>query len=201
VILVVCALRAELKYWKRRDGIEISEAGVGPVEAAAATARALALTPYAAVVNAGIGGAFRDRGRVGDAVLVSGDALADLGLEGGAALDLPGGARLVDRQDADPGLLQRCAGLGLQCGTGVTVSTVTTTDVTAERLRARYGADVESMEGFSVLRAAALARVPALQIRGVSNYVGDRSDAEWDFAAGARAVAAALDAVLDRLIA
>jgi futalosine hydrolase len=55
------------------------------------------------------------------------------------------------------------------------------------------------MEGFSVLRAAAVARIPALEVRGVSNYVGDRASAQWDFAAGARAAAIALESVLDRL--
>ena len=77
---------------------------------------------------------------------------------------------------------------------------MTTTDASALRLWERYGADVESMEGFSVLRAAAVARVPALEVRGISNYVGDRARAEWDFAAGARATAAALDAILEALL-
>jgi futalosine hydrolase len=200
LILIVCALRAELRYLKTRAGIEIAEAGVGPVEAAIATASALARDSYAAVVNAGIGGAFRDRAKVGEAVLVTAETLADLGLEGGAALQLPGGAALVDRQTADAALIERCATLGLPQGAGLTVSSVTTTDATAARLAARYGADIESMEGFSVLRAAAVAQVPALEVRGVSNYVGSREHAEWDFAAGARAVGAALDAILERLV-
>jgi futalosine hydrolase len=200
VILVVCALPAELTFLPKRDGIEIAAAGVGPVEAAIATTAALARQRYSAVVNAGIGGAFRERAKVGDAVLVTAETLADFGLEGGAPLELPGGATLVERQAADAGLVERCAPLGLRCGTGITVSSVTTTDATAARLAARYDADIESMEGFSVLRAAAVARVPALQIRGVSNYVGSRAHAEWDFTAGARAAGAALDAILERLV-
>jgi futalosine hydrolase len=201
VILIVCALLPELKYVTRRDGIDIAATGVGPVEAAIATAAALARRPYDAVVNAGIGGAFRDRARVGDAVLVAGETLADLGLEGGRPLELPGGAELVEHQTADAALLQRCSRLGLRTGHGLTVATVTTTDATATRLWERYGADVESMEGFSVLRAAAVARIPALEVRGISNYVGNRAHAQWDFAAGARAAAAALDAVLECLVA
>jgi futalosine hydrolase len=82
---------------------------------------------------------------------------------------------------------------------GLTVAAVTTTDATARRLRTRYEAEVESMEGFSVLRAAAVANVPAIEVRGISNYVGDRAASEWDFAAGARATARALEAVLERI--
>jgi len=201
VILVICALMPELKFVTRRDGVEIAAGGVGPVEAAIATASALARRNYDAVVNAGIAGAFRERARIGEALLVTGESLADLGLEGGGELALPGGATLVERAAADPELLLRCSTLGLRHGTGVTVASVTTTDATAARLSQRYGADLESMEGFSVLRAAAVARVPALEVRGVSNYVGSRARAEWDFVAGARAAAAALDAVLERLVA
>ena len=201
MILVVCALLPELEYTRRREGVEIVAAGVGPVEAAIATTAALARRPYEAVVNAGIAGLFRGCGRVGEALLVTDETLADFGLEGAGRLILPGGATLVEHQSADAVLLERCSALPLRRGRGLTVSTVTTTDATAQRLRDRYSADVESMEGFSVLRAAAVAQVPALEVRGISNYVGDRQQAEWDFAAGARAAAAALDAVLERLVA
>lgn len=199
MILVVCALRGELRYVTSRPDVEIVACGVGPVEAAVATANALSRKPYRAVINAGIGGAFRGAAEVGDALLVATDVLADLGLEGGAPLTLPDGAILIEREDADAGLLARCASLGFGTTDGVTVASVTTTDATAARLHGRYAAGVESMEGFSVFRAAAVARVPALQVRGISNYVGDRDRSAWDFEAGARATAAALDAVLDQL--
>jgi futalosine hydrolase len=195
----VCALRLELQPFERSDAVDILETGVGPVEAAIATATELAKRPYAAVINVGIGGAFRGRAKVGETVLVVADALADLGLEGGAPLTLPGGATLAEREEADPGLVRRLADLDLLRGKGVTVSSVTTTEATARRLRERYDADVESMEGFSVLRAAAVARVPALQIRGVSNYVGPRADGEWDFLAGSQAATGTLECVLEQL--
>jgi futalosine hydrolase len=199
MILVVCALLPELRYFKQRPDVEVFACGVGPVEAALGTARKLALGPYEFVVNAGIAGAFRPHARIGEAVLVALETLADLGLEGGAPLELPGGATLIERERAHAGLLARCADCGLPTATGITVSQVTTTAATAQRLVRRYGAHIESMEGFSVLRAAAVAQVPALEVRGISNYVGDRDQSEWDFAAGARATAVALDAVLDRL--
>jgi futalosine hydrolase len=199
MILVVCALRPELRFVSARSGAEILACGVGPVEAAVATANALARGTYRAVVNAGIGGAFRGSARVGEAVFVRDEALADLGLEGGAPLTLPGDAQLIARIDANADLLRTCAA-GFETVRGLTVAQITTTDATARRLRERYGADVESMEGFSVLRAAAVANVPAIEIRGISNYVGDRASSEWDFDAGARATARALEAALDRLV-
>ena len=199
MILVVCALLQELRTFAPRADVEIFACGVGPVEAAAATARKLSLGRYELVINAGIGGAFRGSARVGEARIVVEEALAGLGLEGGGPFSLPGGATLVDRVAVDTALLQRCAPSAIPNARGVTVAQVTATDATANALRTRYGADVESMEGFAVLRAAALAAVPALEVRGISNYVGDRAEAQWDFGAGARATVSALTTVLDCL--
>ena len=49
---------------------------------------------------------------------------------------------------------------------------------------------VEAMEGFGVLRAAALAGVPAVEVRAISNEIGEDDRARWDIDAGL----AALDA-------
>jgi len=200
MILVVCALRAELRGWTRPAGVELLESGVGPVEAAAQTARALASARYDAVVNAGIAGAFRGRAQLGEALIVAEERLADLGLEQGR-LVLPDGAQLIDRAFASDDLLARLERVACRVGAGVTVFNVTTTDATAARLARGYDADVESMEGFAVLRACEQAGVPGVEIRGISNYVGDRTRSEWDFAAGTRACVAALNATLEALVA
>ncbi len=196
MILVVCALPEELRGFTAPGHVRVLPVGVGPVEAAIATARALARERFEYVVNAGIGGIFRSRGTVGDTFAIATEFLADFGLEGGEPLVLPGGARLADRATADSVLVRRCAELGMHVGVGLTVAQITTTDATAARLHARYGADVESMEGFSVLRAAADAGIPAVEVRGISNVVGDRARGEWNFAAGARATVRALEAIV-----
>ena len=195
----MCALAAELRGYEKPEHVEVLTCGVGPVEAAAETARLLTLGRFSAVVNAGIGGAFRGRAKLGDAIIVNEERLADFGLEGGAPMSLPDGAHLEERVAASPELLARCEGLPYSVGSGLTVTRVTTTDATAARLARTYGADVESMEGFAVLRAASLAGIPALEVRGISNYVGDREQAQWDFRAGSGAVVAALEAIVPRL--
>ncbi len=199
MILVVCALRSELRFYTPHPAVSVLAGGVGPVESAIAVAYELSRVRYAAVVHAGLAGAYRDSARVGDARLVTHDALADLGLEGGGVPSLPEGT-LVDQADADPGLLRRLSDI-VPHASGLTVATITTTEHTGARLRARYAHDVETMEGFAVLRAAAVARIPAVGVRGISNYVGDRATSEWNFSAGAQATANALETVVARLIA
>ena len=201
-ILVVCAVAQELERLAPREDVEVIATGVGPVEAALGTARALAAKHYDAVINAGIAGGFRERCTVGDAVVCSRDDYAELGLEDGSTFPLPGGLALQRSAEAHPSLLEPfLAGLvPVIVGRGVTSAVVTSTTARALVLAHRFRADVESMEGFAVLRAAALAGVPAVEIRGVSNLVGDRASNEWNFRAGAEAAVATTDALLNVLL-
>ena len=58
--------------------------------------------------------------------------------------------------------------------------------------RSAADASVEAMEGFGVLRAAALAGVPALELRAISNMVGEEDRTRWDIpGAGVLGVAGA----------
>ena len=91
----------------------------------------------------------------------------------------------------------RDRGAGLRIGTGITSATITTSDARAAEIAARFATLTESMEGFAVLRAAGAAGVPVLEVRGISNIVGDRATSGWDFRAGAAAAASALETVLD----
>jgi futalosine hydrolase len=157
LILVVCALLAELRGLPPRKDVEVFSCGVGPVEAASSVARKLARDSYDSVVNAGIAGAFPGVARVGDALVVGEEIMADFGLEGGGEFALPDGAQITDRAFADAGLLARCSGLGLSTVRGLTVSAVTTTRATGERFARTYAPGVESMEGFAVLRSSCAA--------------------------------------------
>jgi nucleoside phosphorylase len=52
------------------------------------------------------------------------------------------------------------------------------------------------MEGFGVLRAAAEAGIPAIELRAISNMVEEEDRANWDFPGGLRAIAEAGRVVL-----
>jgi futalosine hydrolase len=75
---------------------------------------------------------------------------------------------------------------------------VTASDETASRLAAR-GAQIESMEGFAVLRAAERAGVRAIEVRGISNRCGARESSGWDFAAGTTGLQRVVEALFDVL--
>lgn len=182
MILLTAAVEAELGFWQPRDGVDVLITGVGPVEAACALAAALARRDCQLVVNAGIAGAFDGAAAIGDGVVVDRDTI-DLALESGAPLALPLGVLLADQAASDPALVAQLRTKGFSALRGITVIHVTASEETARVLRGR-GAEIESMEGFAVLRAAARAGVRAVELRGISNRCGDRASSKWDFAAG-----------------
>lgn len=139
--------------------------GVGPVEAAAATARALALRPVGAVLHVGIAGA---RGLAPGTLVVGTEAVY---------VDLSADWPVVEWAEADPGLLA-AARAALPAAASQPIHTSATVGGASNSLL--QGSLVEAMEGFGVLRAATLAGVPAVEVRAVSNEIGEDDRSRWD---------------------
>jgi futalosine hydrolase len=198
MILVTCAVGKELAFFRPQPHVEMLVTGVGPVEAASAVSRALAQGPYDLVISAGIAGALEGAASIGEGVVVS-DEMFELDLETGVPISLPEGAAVVNRVSSDLTLVDRLVELGFREVRGITAPRVTATDESAARLRA-LGVGVETMEGFSVLRAAEIAGVPAIEVRGISNIVCDRKNSRWDFAAGVQGAQTILTALLPLVI-
>jgi futalosine hydrolase len=55
------------------------------------------------------------------------------------------------------------------------------------------------MEGYAVLRAAALAGVPAVEVRVLSNAIGEPDRAKWRFDDAKQALAGALPKLLEEV--
>lgn len=171
-VLIVAATEREL------DGREGLVCGVGPVEAAAATARSLARREWGAVLHIGVAGG---RGLATGSLVIGDEAIY---------CDLSAAIRLVDRVPADPRLLAaaRTAVPGahvLPIGTSAAVGGGPDHEVA-----------VEAMEGFGVLRAAALARVPAVEIRAISNEIGDPDRSRWRIEEAIKALSFELPALI-----
>lgn len=105
------------------------------------------------------------------------------------------GAPGLSDGDAAPG---RGAGRGrrLKRGPCVTLSQVTGTADEALALETRWGAVAESMEGAACAHMCALYGIPFLEVRGISNLVGDRDRSRWDVRGAAAEAADAVRAVL-----
>ena len=62
---------------------------------------------------------------------------------------------------------------------GATTFTIRTSPVAIEQVRNYTGAAVESMEGASFFYAVHAARIPGIQLRAISNTVGERDYTKW----------------------
>jgi nucleoside phosphorylase len=180
-VLVIAATPFELAW--AGTGVRTLACGIGPVEAAAATARALALGPApAAVVQVGIAGARLASGIVPGAVVLGSVArYADL------AAEIP----LEKVVAADPAILE-LARAALPLAPVVEIATSAAVGGSAS-------CPVEAMEGFGVLRACALAGVPAIELRAIANVVEERDRSAWDIPGALAALAVAGTALLERL--
>ncbi|HWJ03034.1 MAG TPA: futalosine hydrolase [Verrucomicrobiae bacterium] len=190
-VLVMTAVQAEqeavLLGLQGNPRFEVLVAGVGPIAAAASTAKALAKEEYSLVISAGIGGGFPHETEVGSLVVASEIIAADLGVE------TPDGFNSLDelgfgftRVPVDLQLAHRVrtamekAEVPVKLGPVLTVSTVTGTAASAAKLADRVpGAVAEAMEGFGIALAAQAAGVPVLEIRAISNAVGPRDRTAW----------------------
>jgi|SRR5919197_2438274 nucleoside phosphorylase len=170
MVLLVAATEPEL------CGLDGVVCGVGPVEAAARTAEALVERQPPGVLHIGLAGA-RDLDPL--AVVLGSEAIycdTDSALVPSRAL--PDERLLAAARHALPDALVMPIG-------------------TSARVGGTTGCRVEAMEGFAVLRAAAIAGVPALEARIVSNAIDEPDRAKWRFDDSL----AALADVLPRLLA
>lgn len=168
-VMVVAATPRELAV---ADGWLTVCCGVGPVDAAAATAAALVRHRPAVVLHLGIAGARRACGLEPPALVIGSESIyCDLGVpERFAPHRLQADPRLVEAaRQALPAAVCRPIG-------------------TSGRVGQTSGCDVEAMEGFAVLRAAALAGVPALEVRAISNAIEEDDRTRWQFDAAFAAV-------------
>lgn len=67
---------------------------------------------------------------------------------------------------------------------------------TSGRVGQTTACDVESMEGFAVLRAAKLAGVPAIEVRAISNAIEEPDRSRWRFEDAFNAIRAATPALV-----
>jgi futalosine hydrolase len=183
VILVVAATARELDYV---DGADTLVCGIGPVEAALATARRL--TP--GTVNGSVD-ALLHVGIAGTRTLPTGTLVIGAEAVYCDVLDPASTVPRVERVAPDPALLER-ARLALPEAKVLPIAT-------SARVGGGVECEVEAMEGFGVLRAAALAGVPAVEVRAVSNAVAEPDRARWSIPAALEALARALPALLEEL--
>lgn len=205
-VLIITAVEAEARAVGRFDNALVIAGGVGRTNAAAATTQAiLKRGPFDAVISAGIAGALPGGGlRVGDTVLASSCVYHEEGIvtANGFATTASMGFPLGDFEGncvpVDEALLE-ALGCAWPIGPIATVATCSGTDAAAEEVARRTGAIAEAMEGAAVVHAARLLHTPAIELRTISNYTGERATQQWNLEGAFQSLTASMRKVIDLL--
>ena len=165
-------------------GIKIT--GVGLVAATYAITSSILRQVPALVLQGGIAGSFDQSMPLGTAVAVHSETLGGLGVQEGERFHTVFDLKLAQPDEVPwtagslvnphEGLLQ---GLGLPLVNGVSVQEISTNGARIEHLRTSGTVQIETMEGAALHYAALLEDVPFVQIRTISNYVGERDKGAW----------------------
>jgi futalosine hydrolase len=171
--------------------------GVGPLNASLEMGAALGRYEISGVINLGLAGSFDlERAPLGSAVAASAEVYPEYGVAGldgmGGLVDdtefpFPqwedGGQRVMRRIELGPAAEAWRLGLSLPAGqllgTALTVAGITGCRDRALVLAEHFGALTENMEGFALALACATRGLPFLEVRTISNRVGERDRAKW----------------------
>jgi len=196
-------------YSGRLSGCDVLliTSGLGKVNAAHSATCLIENYPVNCVINIGVGGAYPGSGlKTGDVAVATKEIYGDEGVitsEGWHSLKKIGiplvqngkkkyfndflladsslrrSVRLVARHSRPPA---RRLSLVIKSGPFITVSAATGTRRRAIELEKRFNAVCEYMEGAAIAQVCAIYKIPMLEIRGISNIVGERDKRKWNMA-------------------
>jgi futalosine hydrolase len=166
--------------------IQFCYTGVGILASAVSLTQQVLQHKPDLIIQAGIAGCFNATIPLGNVVAVEKEYVGDIGVwEHGEWKDVfdmnfvkaneePFISKSLVNEEMDKFNVLR-----LPKVTGVTINEITTNAQTSHMLTTKYGAEVESMEGASLHYVCSMFSVPFIQIRGISNYVGERDKSKW----------------------
>ena len=192
-ILVVAATAKEitpfieLTKMSGLNNIDILISGIGLTASTYHLAKQLALKKYDLVIQAGVAGSFDPKIPLGTVVAVQHDAIADQSVVELQKLKTLFDLKLVP-QDQYPykkgwlinpnkDILKKTK---LKIVKGISVNQISTSKQMIQFYRIAFDPVTESMEGASLHYVCLMEDIPFVQIRSVSNYIGERNKQKWN---------------------
>lgn len=196
-VLIVAATAVELqglgdllnkqKFRVKQMEVSTLVTGIGGIATSYTLAKSLIQKKPGFVLQIGIAGSFHTKFPVGSVVCVREELPGDLGAEEDNEFkdlfdlglmkenDLPFEGKLLKNPFVE-GPVQH----GLPLVRSIGVNEITTRKERIEMLKQKFNPDIESMEGTALHFVCLKENIPFLQIRAVSNYVGERNKENWD---------------------
>lgn len=185
-ILLVSATEKEINNrpgYTRQADILIS--GVGYASTLYFLQKKLSQKKYDLVIQMGISGSFTKNFYPGKVVLVNADTFGDIGTEENGKFSPIFESELADKNTFpyqngwlknDTDFLQQ---FSLEKVNAITINKISDSALQKKQLAEQFNPTIESMEGAALHYVCLQEKISFLQIRGISNYVGDRNKNNW----------------------
>lgn len=169
-----------------RFKVTFHQSGVGMLATAVSLTELIYTEKPDLIIQAGIAGTFHDKAILGKVVTVKEDTPGDMGVEeDGRWKDIfemklekssyyPFERRRLPNQH-----LERFNLLKLPEVAAITVNEISTRPERIQQLIKKYNPYIETMEGCALHYVCRNANIPFIQIRSISNYVGERNKEHW----------------------
>ena len=185
-ILLTAATENELELFiNKYSNIDILITGVGTPATIYNLQKKLHQQEYDFVIQVGIAGAFSNKLNLAETVIVKQDTFGDIGAEENQVFTSFIGNSLINANGfpfAD-GWLMNTEGIpkntALKVVKGVTVNKVSDSSLQKQQLILAFDPQIETMEGAAFHFVCLQERIPFIQLRTISNYVGERDKSKW----------------------
>lgn len=188
-IIVIAATKFEIQpaiQLFANTNIQFQVTGIGMLATAVSLTKLLLQHQPNLVIQAGIAGSFNANLPLGKVVVVESEIIGDLGVEEDDTWqdifdkNLIGADSFPFKQKAitNPHL-PKLNTLQLNEVAGITVNEISTNQQRIQQLQAKYNPTVEGMEGAALHYVCTDLNVPFIQIRSISNYIGERDKTKW----------------------
>lgn len=147
------------------------------------------------IIQAGIAGVFKETGlSIGDSVIATSERYIHVGIQSDNAMPKPLPFDLIEGEmttkegfyQFNPRIVDEYytnilrQKIPLEKGAVITVSTITSSFEQAGMIYNACSSKMAAMEGAAAIHVAFLYRIPILEIRSASNFVGERDKTKWN---------------------
>ncbi len=185
-ILLMAATEQEIQpFTEAYDGIDVMISGAGIPFTIYHLQKRMHQIEYDLIIQAGIAGTYNKDIQPGQTVLVKQDTFGDLGMEEKENFTPIFETGFADKNEFPfkNGWLMNANEIlitsALSSVKAITVNKISDSIVQKQQLINQFNADIESMEGAALHYVCLQENVSFLQIRSVSNYVGERDRTKW----------------------
>lgn len=179
-------LLTKLSQLKKDVQIEVLISGIGVPATTYHLTKAVTLKKYDYVIQAGIAGTFSKHLHNGDVVLVNKDTFADIGINENNKFKTIFESGLNDSNifPFENGWLNNNTSIldeiKLKKVKAITINTINDSREHFDLLKNKFDADIETMEGAALHYVCLQNDQPFIQLRSISNEVGERDKKKWD---------------------